>query len=186
MKLRTISFFFLLCSVAHNGAEEVPQDLNIESSSNVFDTSGSFNWLSGAPNYVSLSCSRSSSMTFFAIFVIMFFVNFRYKIQMLKLIRIYKPVHLTLIRNLIHSALKKVTVVVANIAKKAQKGVGKAKKDVTSTNTKMYQAKLTTMIITMIKEATRMSIITTGTILMEHLKHQVIGNLIFKQYLSFT
>jgi len=52
MKLRTISFFFLLCSVAHNGAEEVPQDLNIESSSNVFDTSASFNWLSGAPNYV--------------------------------------------------------------------------------------------------------------------------------------
>ena len=182
MKLRTISFFFLLCSVAHNGAEEVPQDLNIESSSNVFDTSASFNWLSGAPNYVSLSCSRSSSMTFFVILVIMFFVNFRYKIQMLKLIRIYKPVHLTLIRNLIHSALKKVTAVVANIVKKVQKGVGKAKKDVTSTNTKMYQAKLTTMIITMIKEATRMSIITTGTILMEHLKHQVIGNLIFKQY----
>ena len=105
---------------------------------------------------------------------------------MLKLIRIYKPVHLTLIRNRIHSALKKVTVVVANIVKKVQKGVGKAKKDVTSTSTKMYQAKLTTMIITMIKEVTRMMNITTGTILMEHLKHQVIGNLIFKQYLSFT
>jgi len=52
--LRTISFFFLLCSVAHNGAEEVPQDLNIESSSNVFDTSASinpYNWLNGAQNY---------------------------------------------------------------------------------------------------------------------------------------
>ena len=57
MKLRTISFFFLLCLcfVVHNEAEEIAQDLNIESSSNVFDTSASinpYNWLNGAQNYV--------------------------------------------------------------------------------------------------------------------------------------
>ena len=67
--------------------------------------------------------------------------------------------------------------VVANIAKKVPKSAGRARKDVTSTNTK--KANLTTMIITMIKEAIQMNITTTGTILMEHLKHQVIGNVQF-------